>query len=756
MSITIPHHLFDSSLDEILTTVRRSGRRMLTEPEGLALVHRALGLRVPRQILVRDAREAAAADLESLPGGRVVVKVVSAEVLHKSDVGGVVVADKSPAAVAAAVAAMAERFTGEVPAVYAVTEYVDHDPSLGGQLLLGLRWTDDFGPVVTLGLGGIYTELLAGSLEAGRGVAIFSPALADPEAMERALADKVLTPLITGGLRGQSARLRRHELDELLRRCLAFAERVMPEEISELEVNPLALTDSGPAALDALVRLGRPRPREAPARPLEKLRRLLEPRSAAVIGVSRQLNPGRIILQNLLEGGFNRERLYVVKPGCESLDGCRCVPDLASLPERVDLLVVAVDAAQAPAVLESAVAQEKAESVILIPGGLGERAGSEERVERLQALLADSRTTPWRGPVINGGNCLGIRSLPGGYDTLFIPAEKLPYPGGEATPLAFISQSGAFAIARMSQLANLNPRYLLSIGNQLDLTLGDYLTHLRDDPGVVVFACYVEGFQTLDGRRWLAAVREITASGRPVILYRAGRTLAGARATASHTASVAGDYAVTRELARCAGAVVAESLADFQDLVRLFCRLRGKPARGLALGALSNAGFESVAFADNLVPFHLATFAPETTRRLEELLASRQLTGVVAAHNPLDVTPIFDDEAFAAAARWVLDDPGVDAGIVGCVPLTGALSTLPPGGERGEDLAREGAVASRLTQLAADSSKPWVAVVDAGPLYDPLARFLEEGGIPTFRTADRALRLLGTWCRWQLDHGTRA
>ena len=109
-------------------------------------------------------------------------------------------------------------------------------------------------------------------------------------------------------------------------------------------------------------------------------------------------------------------------------------------------------------------------------------------------------------------------------------------------------------------------------------------------------------------------------------------------------------------------------------------------------------------------------------------------------HNPLDLTPMTADAPYEAVVRAVMDDPGVDLGVVGCVPLTGALATLAAGPGHGEDLTREGSVVQRLVRLRGEIAKPWVAVVDAGALYDPMARALDEAGIPTFRSADRALR----------------
>lgn len=303
----------------------------------------------------------------------------------------------------------------------------------------------------------------------------------------------------------------------------------------------------------------------------------------------------------------------------------------------------------------------------------------------------------------------------------------------------------------MSRLGTLNPRYAISVGNQMDLTIGDYLVYLKDDPEIQVFAVYTEGFAREDGRRVLGAAAEIVSSGRVVILYRAGRTPAGAQASASHTASIAGDYAVARALARAAGVIVAETIQDFDDLTRLFTLLRDRRARGRRLGAISNAGCECVAVADNLGAFTLPPFAPVTVERLEATFRRARIDSVVDVHNPLDLTPMADDVAYGDAVSAVLEDPDVDIGVVGCVPLTPSLNTLPRGDGHAEDLESTGSMAARLVGLRRRLSKPWVAVVDAGARYDPLVQALERGGVPVFGEADRALRLFNIMCAHHLE-----
>ena len=235
-----------------------------------------------------------------------------------------------------------------------------------------------------------------------------------------------------------------------------------------------------------------------------------------------------------------------------------------------------------------------------------------------------------------------------------------------------------------------------------------------------------------------------------MILYRAGRTAAGARASASHTASIAGDYAVTRELAGQAGIVLADSLQEFDDLVRLFTLLRGKRVGGWRLGAVSNAGFECVAMADNLGRFTVDQFDASTGRQLQAIFRDAKIDSVVDVHNPLDLTPMSGDSVYEQTVRAVMASDAVDVGIVGLVPLTVAMNTLPPGGSHREDVFRDDSAAGRMVRLHRESAKAWVAVVDAGSLYDPLAQLLEQGGVPTFRTADVALRLFNLYCAARL------
>jgi acyl-CoA synthetase (NDP forming) len=756
---------------EVVAKARAEGRDALTEVEGLSLLA-AMGVPAPSHHFVKGSSAVDA--LAPLPGTRAVVKVISPEILHKTEMGGVAILPNDKAAIKAAMADMESRFATYRVDGYTVNEFVPYEPRLGHEIIVGYRFAKDFGPVVSFGPGGIYTEFLAGQFRPGAANVFFSPVTADRDLVRKVIKDNAVRTLLCGGLRGTKASLDESLLVDIIMAFIEAGEVFARAGVSEFEVNPFVVTagpasaPAGPAsasagrlvALDVLVKLddiasgdlalearsGRVVNRHQAVRPVAKLDRILAPRSAAVIGVSdKGMNNGRIILRNLIDNGFDTTRLYVVKAGTDQVDGCRCVPDIASLPEKVDLFVLVIPAAQAPACIAELAELDKAEGVIVIPGGLEEKSGTEDIVARMRAALDASRFGAGGGPLLNGGNCLGIRSVPGKYNTLFIPEYKLPMPKGKVAPLAVLSQSGAFAICRISKHPDINPKYVITCGNQMDLTMGDYLERLEADPEIQTFAVYIEGFKPLDGEKVLKACRRIVDSGRTVIFYRAGRTAAGAAASASHTASIAGDYPVTRELLGQLGVVVAETLDEFDDLVTLFSLLQDKKAGGLRLGAVSNAGFECVAFADNLGRLSIAEFSPAAGPRLEQVFADAKISEIVDVHNPIDLTPMADDAAYYESFRAVMEDANVDAGIVGIVPLTVRMNTLAAASHHAEDVSREDSIAGRYGQLIKAGSKPWVAVVDSGELYDPLVRQLERHGVPTFRTADRALKMLNIW-----------
>ena len=257
----------------------------LLEPDAFHLIETA-GIRCPRRLFARDAAAAAVLDYPSLGSDRVVVKVVSPAIAHKSEAGGVAFVANDPVAIVAVVEHMSRLFAGAGFMGCSISERVTYDSAPGGEWLVGLRWTDEFGPVITVGAGGIATEFLAAALTKGRDLAAFAPDRLATSAAKDRLQQLAWTPLLTGGVRKQAARATIDELLATIERFQALAPLCRPDGITDLEVNPLVACHGRMMALDVLVAVGNRTVPAVPPRPLAKLRNLLQPSSIAVVGVS--------------------------------------------------------------------------------------------------------------------------------------------------------------------------------------------------------------------------------------------------------------------------------------------------------------------------------------------------------------------------------------------------------------------------------------------------------------------------------------
>jgi acyl-CoA synthetase (NDP forming) len=762
-------------VNRILEAAERDGRNFLLEPEVYDVLEVA-GIPAPRHVFIPAGRAVGRKDLMGLGTGAVVLKVVSPLIIHKSDVGGVAFVKPDASSVNKACASMlrtvplryiewekrgrghgAARELSSLKAVrgsirgFLVAEKVAFDNvGFGSEILLGLRNSRDFGPVLTMGSGGLDVEYMNERLREGRAVAIASAHLLAQGKVQGLLEPLTFYGKLASEFRGRKALVSPKILAETLLRFRDLAAAFSafsadsPFVLEEAEVNPFVVRRGRLIPLDGVCRFSRDKA-GVPARPIAAIGPLLKPESIGIIGVSEKMNIGHIILNNTLQNGFPAENVIVIKPGLASIEGCLCVPSVEAMPRTVDLFVLTLAADQCYDVMKDLVEYGKARSVILISGGMGEKEGGASIEEKIRELLREGRRSEKITPVVNGGNCLGIASKPGRYDTTFIPEHKLPRPKSARSDMAVISQSGAFMICRMSKLPQVEPLYAVSLGNQLDLTASDYLTFLKDDPAVKLFSIYMEGFKPGDGLAFARAVGELTAEGRTVLVYKAGRSPEGRAATSSHTASVAGDYGVFRAVLEQAGAIVAGDIFEFESFMKGLSFLEGRKVRGRRVGLISNAGFECVVLADNLkngAGLALGPFTLETQKRMGTILQPLGIDRLQDIHNPLDVTPVADDAVFVECARAILEDADVDCAIVSNVPMTPAQNTLPPGQGHREDLARPGSFAMRLIELFRSTDKPVVVNIDAGELYTPLAECLERAGIPVFRRADEAVRFL--------------
>lgn len=740
------------AVERTLERVYEEGRKQLFEPEVYTLVQLVGAISPPHHVFLGTEDMISEEELARFPGDRVVLKIVSPDVVHKTEAAGIAFVHKDHETVRAEIDRLIERHRrqADVRGVLVVEHVERVQPGFGNELFVGIRATREFGPVIAAGLGGIDTEYLADKMLPGLAVAKAQALTTSAEQFLELFKGTVAYEILSGHARGRRRIVSDGELLRCFRAFLLLARRFCVDrgdegpDVAELEVNPFAFRQQRLVPLDGRGLLGTAA-RGLPARPVENIERLLEPRSIAVLGVSSEaLSFGRIILRNVIACGFPPEHTFVVKAGEEAIDGVPCVASISALPRPVDLLVIAASARQLPAIVKEAIASGKVNSVIMIPGGVGETEGSGTIATEVRAEIARGRELPGGGPVFLGPNSLGALSRPGRYDTLFIPPSRLDKHWSEpARRVALISQSGAFIASRMSNLETLNPAFALSLGNQIDVTVADMVAAVgaRDDVDVV--GVYAEGFNDLDGQELLRHITELREADKDVVFYKAGRTAPGRSAAAGHTAAVAGDYDVCQAAAAQAGALVTDTFKEFEQLLELATALHSRKVGGVRIGAVSNAGFETVGMADAIrgqrYEIEMAELSAASTARLAAVLGRHGLERLVNARNPLDVTPMASEEVYEEAARVLLESDEVDAVVVGIVPLTSALATVPG------ELEAAGSLAERLPRVFAETEKPMIAVVDSGARYVPLVHALRRGGVPVFPSADQAIRSLGRY-----------
>ncbi len=762
-------------INHVFQQAEEEDRNFLLEYEVYHILQE-VGIKTPRCLFVKRGQKVTDEDLKDFHKYALVVKVINPYIVHKTDVGGIQFVERSATKINNACQTMSESiprkfldWVKKFPETntkkrwtlknieqeirgFLICEMVEYDKTgFGTELLMGLRNSREFGPIATMGVGGVEIEYLSERIKEGKAVSTGSPHILFKKDILRILEPLAIYDKLVGKVRGKEALLTTEELVETYFRFLQLGAYFSPYRfdhpyvIEEAEVNPFVVQNKKLIALDGLCRFSRDheKPRK---RRFENIGYLLKPRTIGIIGVSEKMNVGHIILNNILKQGFPNWNVYVVKSGLKEIEGCRCVPRIRDLPLTVDLFVITVAAEQNYEVIRDLIRYGKARSAIIIAGGLGEKKGTQDLEEEIKTLLQKSIQKDKLTPVVNGGNCLGIFSKPGRYDTTFVPDYKLPRITGRKSNLVYLSQSGAFMISRMSKLPNVEPLYAISIGNQIDLTVSDYLNHFKDDEEAKVFGVYVEGFLPADGLAFAeAACQIVKQEGKMIVLYKAGRTPEGRQATASHTASVAGDYHVAKAICEEAGVIVADSIFDFENYVKNLSFLADKEIQGNRIALISNAGFECVTMADNLKndqEFVLAPLTQKTLKRISSLLEKKGIHRLQDVRNPLDTTPVADDEVFADCVLAMLEDKNVDCAIVSPVPMTPSMQTLVPSRFHEENVYHPKSIVMRLIDVFHRTDKPFVVNIDAGEIFTPMVDCLEQAGVPTFRRSDIAVKFL--------------
>jgi acetyl-CoA synthetase (ADP-forming) alpha subunit (EC 6.2.1.13)/branched-chain acyl-CoA synthetase (ADP-forming) alpha subunit (EC 6.2.1.-) len=315
----------------------------------------------------------------------------------------------------------------------------------------------------------------------------------------------------------------------------------------------------------------------------EHLHRLFYPRAVAIVGASRDPSKiGHVVLKNILSWGYPG-RVYPVNPNADEILGLRAYPRVSSIPGQVDVVIVAVPAQRVLDVVEDA-GSSGAEYLVVLSSGFKEVG----RADLERALVERAREYGMR---VLGPNIFGYVYTPARLNASFGPSNVLP--GG----VAFISQSGALGIALIgySIVEGVGVSGIVSMGNKADIDDADVLEFFREDPNTKVVIAYVEG--VADGRRFLETASSVSLR-KPLVVIKAGRTEAGAKAAASHTGSLSSGPLLWEGVLKQAGALQARDIETAFDYVKLFSAYSVPPGPNILV--ITNGGGAGVQAADTL------------------------------------------------------------------------------------------------------------------------------------------------------------
>jgi acetyltransferase len=435
---------------------------------------------------------------------------------------------------------------------------------------------------------------------------------------------------------------------------------------------------------------------------------IFRPRSVALVGATgRPGSVGRTVVENIRKAGFSGS-FYPINPHHREVLGIPAYPSLPEAPAGIDLAVIVTPASTVPGVIRDCVAAG-VPSAVIISAGFKETGPKGVQLEH--DVLAEAR----RGKVrVIGPNCLGVMNPSARLNATF--AQGMAQDGS----VAFLSQSGALctSILDWSLQENVGFSSFVSTGSMLDVGWGDLIDYFGDDPQTRSILLYIESVG--DPAAFLSAAREV-ARTKPIIVIKAGRSEAAAKAAASHTGALTGSDDVLDAAFRRCGVLRVESIGDLFDMAEVLGK-QPRP-RGRRLGIITNAGGPGVLATDALLAAggEITALQPKTLAALDARLPKHWSHG-----NPVDILGDADPQRLADTIEITAGDPGCD----------GLLVILSPQGMTDPTLSAE-----QLAAHAKGHAIPILASWMGGATVAAGSELLNRAGIPTFPYPDTAARV---------------
>jgi acetyl coenzyme A synthetase (ADP forming)-like protein len=697
------------AVSEVLEAVRADGRSALSAPEAKRVCD-AYGIDVPGEGLATSAEEAVA--LADEIGYPVVLKIVSPDILHKTEANGVLVGVASADDVAAGydkIVDNARAYKGDADITGVQVQQMLPE---GQEVLIGAVTDPTFGPVMTFGIGGVLVEVL-------RDVTFRLAPTAREDAVE--MIEGIRAADVLRGIRGGEG----VDRDALADMIVAVSELITDfPEISEIDLNPVLARPDGATAVDARFLVSFDERDDTPPRYsqediLATMTKLMQPRAIAVVGASdTQGKIGNSVMRNLVDGGFAGE-IYPINPKSETILGKQCYKDVSDLPDGVDVAVFAIPAKFVPDTLAK-VGDKGIGAAVLIPSGFAETGETELQRELVEA--GRKHNVRFIGP-----NIYGVYYTPGNMSAAF----TTPY--DVQGPVALASQSGGIGmgILGFSRSTKLGVSSIVGLGNKADIDEDDLLTFFEQDENTQCIALHMEDLK--DGRTFVEVAQRVSKK-KPIVVLKAGATPAGTKAAASHTAALAGDDKVYDDVLRQAGVVRARGLQEMLQFARCLPTLPTPQGENVVI--ITGAGGSGVLLSDAC--YREGLHLMEMPDDLNDAFM-KYIPPFGAAGNPVDITGGEPPETYRNTVALGLEEERIHALVLGywhtivTPPMTFAKVTAE--------------VVQEYRDRGID--KPVVASLAGDVEVEEASEYLFEHGIPAYPyTTETPVEVLAAKFRW--------
>jgi len=689
---------FDQSTMNIITKIFddtiKTDHKVITEEVAKSILKK-YKISVPGFSLVNSSQQAAK-DAKKL-GFPLVMKVVSPQILHKTDVGGVKVGIDNVADVKKIFNDMHGRFSKKKD-VDVKGILLEKMVPKGVELIVGIQNEPQFGPVIMVGLGGVLTEIF-------KDVAFRMLPITTADA--KSMLNELKGFQILKGFRGSKP----VDLNMLAKALVQIGKIGVDnaDYINSINFNPIVVYPKSYKVVDAKIILNKEIKKNSisKAKPnTEYMEKFFTPKSVALVGASAK--PGKIgnsVLDALGKHGFNG-KVYPINPKEESILGIKCYPSLDVIHAKVDLVVVCVNLSVTVPIMKTC-AKKGIHNVVIISGNGKELGGDRARLEAEIKELSLKHKIRVIGP-----NCIGMFNAANKLDTTFFDNTRMVR--AKLGNVAFLSQSGTMGISMLETADTFGLSKMISYGNRSDVDEADMIWYLANDPQTKVIALYVEGFG--DGRKFINTAKCVMKEKKkPIVIWKSGRTEAGAKQAASHIGSLGGSNPIIMGAFKQAGIITVDS---YQELTGVIKALAWQPpANGNRVAMCTNGAGPIVVGIDYLerMKMKIPPLSPQIFKKINNYFPTAYVIGKNG--NPIDITGGATANDYKFIIQQFYDEKNVDIVMPWFVFQDNPLE---------EDIVRY------LADFSKKRKKPLLVGSNGGPYTAKMSRLIEKHQIPVY------------------------